>query len=245
MPAKKPRRTSERILDVTLAMFNRFGEPNVSTSQLCAELGISPGNLFYHHPTRDALIEGLFERYRQQVEQVLRNDTLDPLGSTTAPLLNTEAGFSPALVRLADACRGVAQAAWGHRFLFRDLNDLVARQRVLEDELPGLLRRQAAWLQGQVQALAWDSASPTDAQLRLWMGPMLASLTHCMGLDGALDPRERLRPTDAQAVERAVWRALGLLLSALPPTEQQTLQQHLSRGEALGPDPWWLASDGG
>jgi AcrR family transcriptional regulator len=243
MPAKKPRRTSERILDVTLAMFNRFGEPNVSTSQLCAELGISPGNLFYHHPTRDALIEGLFERYRLQVEQVL-NDTLAPPGDLAAAPLTTAAGFSPALVRLADACRGVSQAAWGHRFLFRDLNDLVARQRVLEDELPGLLRRQAAWLQGLVQALAWGDTSPTDAQLRLWMGPMLASLTHCMGLDGALDPRERLRPTAAQAVERAVWRALGLLLSALPPAEQQTLQQHLSRGEALGPDPWWLV-DGG
>ena len=31
MEAKKPRRTAERILEVTLDLFNRFGEPNVST----------------------------------------------------------------------------------------------------------------------------------------------------------------------------------------------------------------------
>jgi len=29
---KKPRRTAERILEVTLDLFNRFGEPNVSTT---------------------------------------------------------------------------------------------------------------------------------------------------------------------------------------------------------------------
>ena len=31
MATKKPRRTAERILEVTLELFNRFGEPNVST----------------------------------------------------------------------------------------------------------------------------------------------------------------------------------------------------------------------
>jgi AcrR family transcriptional regulator len=240
MPQKKPRRTSERILDVTLAMFNRFGEPNVSTSQLCAELGISPGNLFYHHPTRDALIEGLFHRYRSQVESI--QVTLEP---GEGALLPPRAGLSPQMATLAELCRDIAQAAWAHKFLFRDLNDLVARQRVLEDEMPALLRRQAALLQGQVQALPWVAPGPREAWTRLWVGPMLASLTHSMGLDGALDPRERLRPTGTQAVERAVWRALGLLLSALPPAEGQALEQHLSRGEALGPDPWWLSSSGG
>lgn len=243
MTRKAPRRTAERILEVTLALFNRFGEPNVSTTLISSELGISPGNLFYHHPTRDALIEGLFHRYRAQVDALLSD--AHPAAVDEPPLLPTSSGASPALGHLAEAGRHVARAAWAHRFLFRDLNDLVARQRVLEDELPALLRRQAHWLQGLVQGLPFGDARPSEAQLRLWMGPMLASLTHSMGLDGALDPRERLRPTDTQAAERAVWRALGLLLSALPPAERQVLQQHLSRGEALGNDPWWLVGDEG
>ena len=32
MAKKAPRRTAERILEVTLELFNRFGEPNVSTT---------------------------------------------------------------------------------------------------------------------------------------------------------------------------------------------------------------------
>ena len=71
MTPKRPRRTAERILDVTLTLFNRFGEPNVSTSQLCGELVISPGNLFYHHATRDALVAGLFSRYQASLENEL------------------------------------------------------------------------------------------------------------------------------------------------------------------------------
>ncbi|MEO7335054.1 MAG: TetR/AcrR family transcriptional regulator, partial [Caldimonas sp.] len=62
-PAKPPRRTAERILEATLALFNRFGEPNVSTTAISAELGISPGNLYYHYPAKDELINKLFGRY--------------------------------------------------------------------------------------------------------------------------------------------------------------------------------------
>jgi hypothetical protein len=43
MVKKPPRRTAERILEVTLDLFNRFGEPNVSTTLISAELGISSG----------------------------------------------------------------------------------------------------------------------------------------------------------------------------------------------------------
>jgi AcrR family transcriptional regulator len=41
MAKKAPRRTAERILEVTLELFNRFGEPNVSTTLISAELNIS------------------------------------------------------------------------------------------------------------------------------------------------------------------------------------------------------------
>ena len=44
MVKKAPRRTAERILEVTLELFNRFGEPNVSTTLISAEMNISPGN---------------------------------------------------------------------------------------------------------------------------------------------------------------------------------------------------------
>src|SRR5512143_4052395 len=69
---KKPRRTAERILEVTLELFNRYGEPNVSTTAISAELGISPGNLYYHYPAKDELINTLFARYLAALDEMLR-----------------------------------------------------------------------------------------------------------------------------------------------------------------------------
>ena len=63
MAKKAPRRTAERILGTTLELFNRFGEPNVSTTMISAELSISPGNLYYHFPSKDELINTLFDQY--------------------------------------------------------------------------------------------------------------------------------------------------------------------------------------
>ena len=236
MPTKKPRRTAERILDVTLVMFNRFGEPNVSTSQLCAELGISPGNLFYHHPTRDALIQGLFERYRHEIEALLQPGSRLLAAPPATPWGSTQ----PAWIELVTVMQALSKTAWTYRFLFRDLNDLVSRQRTLEDEMPLMLRQQAALLTGLLRALPWQSPAPTDQVLHLWVGPMLATLTGSMGLDGALDPRERLRQHEAQVVTRAVNRALGLMAPCLLEVEREALTTHLSRGDQLGSDPWWL-----
>ena len=72
MATKKPRRTAERILEVTLELFNRFGEPNVSTTLISAELNISPGNLYYHYPAKDELINSLFDRYEKALNELLQ-----------------------------------------------------------------------------------------------------------------------------------------------------------------------------
>ena len=59
MAKKAPRRTAERIASVTLDLFNRYGEPHVSTTMISSELGISPGNLYYHFPAKDKLVNAL------------------------------------------------------------------------------------------------------------------------------------------------------------------------------------------
>jgi AcrR family transcriptional regulator len=239
MPNKKPRRTAERILDVTLALFNRFGEPNVSTSQLCGELGISPGNLFYHHPNRDALVHGLFSRYQASLAEVLGD---------APPAAKPDADWpeaSPNLQALAELCEGIARTAWTYRFLFRDLSDLVSRHRLLEEQMPPLLRLQAARLLQALNEQRWRTPAPDDVTLKLWVGPILATLSGSMGLDGAMDPRERLRENEDQVCERAVLRALGLLGHAMQLLDRHALAQRMAQAEHLGQDPWWLMSPQG
>ena len=250
MPTKKPRRTAERILDVTLMLFNRFGEPNVSTSQLCGELGISPGNLFYHHPTRDALVHGLFARYQAELDQALglpaqapeaRADR-HPEALESAPLW-PEA--SPRLQALVSLSASLARLAWAYRFLFRDLSDLVSRHRVLEAQLPPLLRQQAACLLAELRQQTWQAPPPSFETLQVWLGPLLATLTGSMGLDGAMDPRERLRENEAQVCERAVLRGLGLISHALQAADQQAIRTRMQAASHLGQDPWWLSAPQG
>jgi AcrR family transcriptional regulator len=253
MTAKRPRRTAERILDVTLAMFNRFGEPNVSTSQLCGELGISPGNLFYHHPTRDALVAGLFVRYQTALDQALAVPMPTPItadipaqadaAATTPPWW--QGTSSEPLTNLIHLAETIAHVAWVYRFLFRDLSDLVSRHRVLEEGLPPLLRRQARALMQALRTLPWHAPAPDDAALATWAGHMLAALTGSTGLDGALDPREHLRQSGPHAVDVALGRALGLLRPALSGPDRTLMDTHLGPGDPFGMDPWWLASPGG
>ena len=52
MAKKAPRRTAERILESSLALFNRFGEPNVSTTAIAADLHISAGTHWWSLSTK-------------------------------------------------------------------------------------------------------------------------------------------------------------------------------------------------
>jgi AcrR family transcriptional regulator len=112
---KRPRRTAERILEVTLDLFNRFGEPNVSTTLISAELRISPGNLYYHYPAKDELINSLFDRYERALNELLH--AADHVRNVEDAWL-----FFHMLFELI----------WQYRFLYRDLNDLLSKNRRLE-----------------------------------------------------------------------------------------------------------------
>lgn len=53
--------TAECTLEITIEMFYRLGEPNVSTSLISPALGISPGNLYAHYSAKYKLIDSLFD----------------------------------------------------------------------------------------------------------------------------------------------------------------------------------------
>lgn len=121
------RRTRELILDTSLVMFNTLGEPNVTTNHIADEMEISPGNLYYHFRNKDDIVAHLFSRYEAHIDQVLvvPNDRL------------------PGLEDLWLQLHAVYGCIWEYRFLFRDLVDILSRNRKLRMHFSRILRRAA------------------------------------------------------------------------------------------------------
>jgi AcrR family transcriptional regulator len=56
-------KTAEKILLISLDLFNSQGERNISSVDIANELDISPGNLYYHYKGKDEIINALVDNY--------------------------------------------------------------------------------------------------------------------------------------------------------------------------------------
>ena len=134
------KQTRQRILDASLALFNEQGEPNVTTNHIADELEISPGNLYYHFRNKDDIIEHLFQRYEERMDSAL-----------IAP-----EGRLPNLEDIWLQLHLVFECIWEYRFLYRDLVDILSRNRHLRMRFARILKRAAAnattVMRGLVQA---------------------------------------------------------------------------------------------
>ena len=119
------RDTRQRILDCALAMFNARGEPTVTTNHIAEELEISPGNLYYHFRNKDDIIEHLFARYEARMD-----DALTPPD-----------GRLPGLEDIWLELHGVFECIWEYRFLYRDLLEILSRNRRLRVRFARILQR--------------------------------------------------------------------------------------------------------
>lgn len=72
-------KTRDRILEASIGLFNRAGTAEVSCVDIATELGISPGNLYYHFRGKEEIQTALmaefelallqiYQRYQDQIE---------------------------------------------------------------------------------------------------------------------------------------------------------------------------------
>lgn len=118
-------KTRQRILDVALLMFNERGETTVSTNHIADELEISPGNLYYHYRNKDDIIEQLFLRFEERMDRAL-----------TVP-----EGRAVTLEDVWLQLHLVFECIWDYRFLYRDIVNILSRNRSLRLRFARILKR--------------------------------------------------------------------------------------------------------
>ena len=208
MAKKAPRRTAERILETTLTLFNRFGEPNVSTTLISNELNISPGNLYYHYPAKEELVTALFNRYEAALHQLL--------------------AAAPGVQDVEDAwffLHSLFELVWEYRFLYRDLNDLLSRNRRLETHVKDALLHKTTAFRSLLDGLTHAEVLTMEATERETTAThMVVMLTWWLSFEYVLDPRHAMEDDSAsESLRRGARHVLGLV----SPYAQGEHKEHL------------------
>ena len=105
----------DRILELSLRLMNEEGAGAAGTTRIAAELGISPGNLYYHFRNREEIVRVLFEALETGFRAVLVEDVGPPISAA----------------RFATFYRRSFDLAWRYRFFFGGLLGLLRRDEVL------------------------------------------------------------------------------------------------------------------
>ncbi|CAG0978421.1 MAG: TetR family transcriptional regulator [Rhodocyclales bacterium] len=207
MEKKPKRRTRERILEASLRLFNEFGEPNVTTTVVADDLNISPGNLYYHFHSKDEIVNALFAEFEREIEETL-----------AAP-----ARRAPNVEDMWLFLHLLFEAIWKYRFLYRDLDDLLSRNRLLEVHFKQILAHKvktaAALCEGLV---ATGEMQASRGELQALATNMAVIATYWLPFEYARDPRRR----DAvNGLGRGVYQVMSMMAPFLQGTSRQLLQQ--------------------
>ncbi len=193
MSHSKTLKTKERILQLSLQLFNERGERSVTTNHIAAELNMSPGNLYYHFRNKNEIIKELMQQYQKQ--------TLEMLALPKDRLLdaNDKVRYFQVL----------SSQLWAYRFLHRDVYHLIENHEDFRRMYPDFANK--VMQQGQKIYKAFVAAGlmeMTDSEIEaltinLWI--VLTNWTNFLYMSGHLSDSNQLE-------EKWVWQALRQML---------------------------------
>ncbi len=194
MIRKPPRRTRERILATSLRLFNELGEPNVTTTAIAGELEISPGNLYYHFHNKDEIVDALFDEFQSEID----------------PLLDSPLAGDPQIEDAWLYLHLLFEAIWRYRFVYRDLNDLLSRNRRVEMRFRRIVERQTLAALALCRSLVERNVG--DALIESLATNMVLVTTYWLSFEFVRQPRSLSsaeRP--AASMARGAYQVLSLL----------------------------------
>lgn len=210
MERKPKRRTRELIIELSHRLFNDFGEPNVTTSMIGDEMNISPGNLYYHFRNKDEIVNAIFGDFEREMDSLL-----------AAPVKRR--------ISVEDAwlfLHLVFELIWKYRFIYRDLNDLLSRNRIIETHFRRILEDSLKVARQLAQGMR-DSGemSASDSEIVALSSNMVLIAIYWLSYEYVKNPR---KPIDGDAMGRGAYHAMSMVAPYLT-GDAKLLFERLSR----------------
>ena len=110
--------TKDKIIQTSIALFNQYGERAITTNHIAEEMGISPGNLYYHFKNKEHILRHIYGLYRGHLKEHFT--PMDKDGDVVRQL----AYYLDSLVELM----------WRFNFFYSNLADILGRDRELKEQ---------------------------------------------------------------------------------------------------------------
>ena len=83
-------KTKDKIINTAIQLFNKQGTNLVSTNHIAKEMGISPGNLYYHFRSKNDIIRSISDNFSNELGSALKIqlDTISDFSSNLTSLFN-------------------------------------------------------------------------------------------------------------------------------------------------------------
>lgn len=197
MPNKIPRRTRERILELSLQLFNDFGEPNITTTVIAEGMGISPGNLYYHFRNKDDIVNSLFVQFEEEISRMLA----------------VPEDRRPTVEDVWQYLHLMFELVWRYRFFYRDLSDLLSRNRTLELQFKQILAHKVKVAKQLCEGLRADGAlEADDLEVDVLATNMVVVATYWLSYEYVRNPRNYSeQQVMADALAKGCYQVLSLI----------------------------------
>ena len=114
-----------QIVEAAIACFARKGFHGTSTNDICAEAGMSPGNLFHYFPSKLALIATITEEYRAEyaerfVQMTQQDDVLTAIEALALDLMEQSRNPLEARISIELIAEGMRNSEVGKIYVDSD-----------------------------------------------------------------------------------------------------------------------------
>jgi AcrR family transcriptional regulator len=206
-------KTRDRILQTSLQLFNDYGEPRITTNHIADEMDISPGNLYYHFRNKDEIISLLFQQFERQMNAALQ-----------APERRV-----PNMEDMWLYLHLVFENIWEYRFFYRDLDNILSRNKKLRTHFRRILERKVntatAICKGLVEAGVMHATSEEIAALAQNIAVIA---TYWLNFQSTRASAARSNDSDSNNLALGVYQVLSLVAPFLIDEARELLRQ-LSR----------------